>query len=82
MRVESIDETIRVLADFSAGQVRPLRFRWGQRTYPVSAVNGQWVDRQGDHPAMHFSVQADGQTWYLRYDTAGCQWWLDQLIVP
>ncbi|HUU21612.1 MAG TPA: hypothetical protein VM389_03670 [Phycisphaerae bacterium] len=80
MNILRIDEPIRVLADFSGGSVRPLRFRWAGRTCRVEAVNGQWVDRQGDHPSMHFSVQAGDETYLIHLASGDMQWWLDEVI--
>lgn len=81
MNIEKIDEPIRVLADFSGGSARPLRFRWAGRTYYVSAVNAQWIDRSGQGYRLHYSVQAGEQTCYLHFSSIDVQWWLDQLIV-
>jgi len=81
MNIEEIGEPIRVLADFSGGQVNPLRFRWSGRTYRVDAVNGQWVDREGDVYSLHFSVQVGQETYFIHFASGGVQWWLDQAIV-
>lgn len=81
MNIEKIDEPIRVLADFSGGSARPLRFLWAGRAYRVSAVNAQWTDRSGRGFRLHYSVQADDQTCYLHFSSIDVQWWLDQVIV-
>jgi hypothetical protein len=81
MNVEQIDEPIRVLAVFSGGGVRPLRFRRAGRTYRINAVNGQWVDRQGDSYSLHFSVQVGGETFLIHFSSREVQWWLDQVVV-
>ena len=57
MRSEAIGEPIRVLAAFSGGRIQPLRFRWSGRAYKIDAINARWVDRQGDHYSLHYSVQ-------------------------
>jgi len=81
MNVEAIDEPIRVLAVFSGGAVEPLRFRWGRRNIRIDRVNGRWTDRGGDGHALHYSVQAGQETYYLHLDVPAAQWWLDKLIV-
>lgn len=81
MNVEQIDEPIRVLAVFSGGGVRPLRFRRAGRTYRIDAVNGRWVDRRGDGYCLHFSVQIGGDTCFIHFSSSEVQWWLDQVIV-
>jgi hypothetical protein len=85
MNIEDLDEPVVVRADFSGGTVTPRRFKragsGAGRTYTVSAVNGRWVDREGKHPTYHFSVQAEGDTYYLRLTTADMVWWLEKVIV-
>ena len=81
MNVEKIGEAIRVLADCAGGEITPRRFRWAGRDYTVEAVNARWIDRQGQTHALHYSVQADGQSWYLHFDSAEMQWWVDETIV-
>ncbi len=80
--IQEISEPIRVLAVFSGGTIRPIRFRWTGRTFRIDAVNGQWVDRQGDSYALHFSVQAGGDTYFIHFSSTEVQWWLDQVAVP
>jgi hypothetical protein len=81
MRIETINEPVRVLAAFSGGQVSPVKFRWNTREMDVFAVNGRWRDRLGDGWAHHFSVEAGDETYYLHFSTVDMQWWLDQVIV-
>lgn len=80
MNIEKIDQPVAVLASFTGGQAQPLRFRWGRATYKVDAVNGRWIDRQGDVYCLHYSVQSGGQTYYLHFSSKQVQWWLDQMI--
>jgi len=80
MNIERIDEPIGVLATFSGGSAEPVRFRWGGRTHRIDAINGRWVDRQGDVYSLHFSVQVGQETYLMHFASAELQWWLDQLI--
>ena len=82
MRVEDIGEPIRVLAVCGGGQLEPIRFRWGRRTYRIDAVNGRWTDRSGDGYRLHFSVQAGDDTYFLHFASHEGQWWLDQVATP
>ena len=81
MNIEEIGEPIRVLASFSGGGIKPLRFIWSGRTYKISRINGQWIDRGDGGYRLHYSVQAGGQTYYLHFAGSEVQWWLDQTIV-
>ena len=80
--IQEISEPIRVLAVFSGGSIRPIRFHWTGRTFRIDAVNGQWVDRRGDGYRLHFSVQAGGDTYFIHFSSTDVQWWLDQVAVP
>jgi hypothetical protein len=80
MNIEKIQEPISVLASFAGGGLSPLRFQWHGRTYKVEAVNGKWIDRQGDLYSLNYSVQCDGQTYYVHFSSGDVQWRLDQLI--
>lgn len=81
MEIEKIGDPIRVLADCAGGEIRPFRFRWAGRAYKVEAINGKWTDRQGEVYSLHYSVQADGQTFYLHFDVGQAQWWLDEIVL-
>ncbi len=81
MRLEEIGEPIQVLAAFSGGRARPLRFRWSGRTYRIDAINGRWTDRSSDGCRLHFSVQAGADTYFIHFSCAEAQWWLDQVAM-
>jgi hypothetical protein len=85
MHIEDLDEPICVRADFTGGKVTPRLFKRvvGDvgRTYTVAAVNGRWVDREGSRPVYHFSVQAEGDTYYLCLTTADMMWRLEKVVV-
>ena len=81
MNIEEIREPIRVVAAFAGGQAEPVSFQWGDRTYKVSALNARWTDRSGEGYSLHYSVQVGEETYYLHFDSAQVQWWLDQVAV-
>ncbi len=81
MNIEEIGEPIRVMADFHGGGAVPLRFRWSNRTYVVSQVNGKWVDRADDGCRLHYSVQVGSETYYIHFCCTEVQWWLDQVML-
>jgi len=47
MRVEQINEPVKVRADFQGGQVRPLRFKRHGKEHRVKSVNACWETREG-----------------------------------
>ena len=81
MNIEEISEPIRVIAAFSGGSAEPVRFRWGGRVFDIDAINGRWIDRGGQTYALHYSVQAGDETYYIHFDSGEVQWWLDKVIV-
>ena len=81
MLTEHISEPIRVIASFSAGAVKPVRFHWQGRTYQVESINGQWLDRQANNYSLHYSVQVGQETYYIHFSSQDVQWWLDEVIL-
>ncbi len=81
MLVEKIKEPIRVLAGFSGGGAKPIRFRWRGRTYQIGRINGQWVDRKAEGYSLHYSVQVGQETYYIHFCSQDVQWWLDEVIL-
>ncbi len=81
MNIEKIHEPIAVLAAFSGGTARPVRFRWQGRTHNVQVVNTDWTDRQGDVYALYYSLQSNGQTYIVHFDSKELQWWLDEVVM-
>ena len=80
MTFEQIGEPIQVLAAFAGGGVEPVRFRWSGRTYRIDAINGRWIDRQGEGYNLHFSVQVGRETFAIHFASVGVQWWLDEVM--
>lgn len=81
MEIEKINEPIRVLAAFGGGKAEPLRFNWHGRVYKVDAINGRWIDRQGETYCLYYSVQSGGQTYFVHFASKDVQWWLDETVV-
>jgi hypothetical protein len=75
MHCETLDEAIRVRADFRGGEVTPLVFRRGATALRIVRVNSRWVDRQGRRCLHYFSVTAgSGDIYQLRFDTGDLTW--------
>ena len=81
MLIEKIGEPIRVVAAFSGGSIKPLRFRWQGRTYQIETINGRWFDRRTDGYSLHYSVQVGQETYYMHFSAQDVQWWLDEVIL-
>jgi hypothetical protein len=68
-----IQDHIQVVAVFDNG-VKPAKFKWNGRTYPVKEITYTWSDREGEVSLVHFSV-TDGATLFeLVYNTATMKW--------
>ncbi len=81
MRIEQIGEPIRVLAAFSGGRAKPLRFRWNGREYRIDRINAEWTDRQCTGCRLHYSVQVGEESYNLHFASSDLQWWLDQVAL-
>jgi len=75
MRWETLDEPIKVRADFQGGEVTPLRFRRGPQALRIVRVNTRWIDRQGRRARHYFSITADsGDVYQLCFDAGDLTW--------
>jgi hypothetical protein len=82
MRVESIQERIKVRADFEAGKITPLLFKRNGRTHKVKQVNLRWEDREGGRKLFYFSVGDEaGDVYQLHVDAADMSWHLDFVML-
>jgi hypothetical protein len=69
-----IDESIKVAAVFSRGEVRPVWFAWKGRQIRVSETTFTWKTREGSAVILHFSV-TDGQGLYeICYNAESFGW--------
>ncbi len=71
----TIDETINVIAIFESPPpcpgndspcyeaMRPVKFRWRGRLYPVEEITFRWQTNDGRSTLLHFSV-SDGRALY------------------
>lgn len=80
MQVQPVQEAIDVVAAFSGGRCRPVRFTWARRELDVDQLNAHWVDRSGRHDTLNYSVQSGEETYYLRFDCHEVRWWLETII--
>ena len=58
-----IDESIKVGAVFSRGEVRPVWFSWNGRQVRIKETTFTWKTWEGSAAILHFSV-TDGQGLY------------------
>jgi len=72
-----INERIQVVAVFDNG-IKPAKFKWRGRTYPVRDIIYSWGSRYGSASLVHFSV-TDGATLFeLVYNALTMQWSLER----
>ena len=81
MLVEEMNEVVSVRADFTGGEITPRIFKRNGKTYRVSAVNARWQDREGAHPVHRFSVQVDGDTYFVSFHTGEMLWRIEKVIL-
>jgi len=81
MKIERLEEPVKVRADFAGGEITPLAFRRRHETYNVERVNCRWKDRQGDEISHFFSVQAGGDVYEIRLRQTDMTWWVERVIL-
>ena len=83
MHWETLNEAIKVRADFAAGEVTPLLFRRGGRAIRIVAINSRWAERCGRQQRHYFSVTAEsGDIYQLRFDSDRVTWKVEAVMYP
>jgi hypothetical protein len=81
MRIEVLEEVIKVRADFGSGEITPLAFKRKGRIYRVDKVNTRWADREGQNVIYYFSVDCGGNTYELSLRTQDMVWRLERVVL-
>lgn len=81
MKVELIQEPVKVRADFSGGVISPLAFKRNHETYRIERVNCHWRDKQGQEISHYFSVLAAGDVYELRLRLSDMTWWIERVML-
>lgn len=72
--VMEIDESIKVGAVFSCGEVNPIWFSWNERQIRIRETSFVWKTREGSAVIVHFSV-TDGQGLFeILYNKETMKW--------
>ncbi|TAN60897.1 hypothetical protein EPN18_07725 [bacterium] len=75
-----IKESIKVMAVFDAGAapVKPVKFKWRGRVYPIKEITCTWRTKDGIADVVHFAV-TDGATLYeISYNQLTMRWTLEE----
>lgn len=72
-----INEQIKVLAVFDK-MIKPVKFKWKGRVYPVKEVTYTWTTREGSAPVVHFSVSDGDSLFELSYNQSTMKWSIEK----
>ena len=82
MRVERLDEPVRVRADFTGGRATPVVFQRGTQQHRVTRVNSRWEDRVGQQPLYYFACSvASGDVYELCLNAHELTWRLTSVML-
>lgn len=82
MRMERLDESVKVRADFQGGRVTPLLIKRQVQELRVSRVTAHWEDRKGAHKVHFFSVQVpSGDVYQLEFHSGDLLWKLNSVML-
>ena len=82
MRLERLDEAVKVRADFQGGRVTPQLIKRGSQELHVARVTARWEDRKGAHKVHYFSVQvASGDVYELEFHSGDLLWKLNSVML-
>ena len=71
---EKINEPIEVWASFDRGKLRPMRFHWRGRAYPVRKTEFSHYSQKGDARLYFFSVAGPGAVYQLVFNSQTFGW--------
>lgn len=75
VRVERLNEAVKVRADFAGGAVTPLAVRRGAQTVRVVRVNARWTDRRGQGRLHYFACSVpSGDVYELCLNAQDLTW--------
>jgi len=83
VRVERLDEPVRVRANFGGGAVTPLLFQRGT-TQPLSIVrvNARWSERRGERQLHYFACTvSSGDVYELCLNSHDLTWRLTSVML-
>jgi hypothetical protein len=75
--VYSVNESVKVLALFCRGTMRPVRFSWRGVDYAVKQITFKWKDREGKAAVYHFAVSDGSSVFQLGYQPESLTWKLE-----
>lgn len=79
--VETINEKVSVEAEFNLGKVRPLRFLWNNRGYPVRSIHLIHKSREGFAEIYYFSVSDGVNVFKLVFNSSTLNWVLEEIYI-
>ena len=80
MQFETINEPVEVITYFDGRKVRPMRFRWRNRPYHITRINGTWSELQGRDRVLHFHVSTkESGSFELIYQNSSLTWRLGRV---
>lgn len=82
MRLERLDESVKVRADFQGGRVNPLLIKRKHQELRVQRVTARWEDRHGSQKVHYFSVQVpSGDVYQLEFHSGDLLWKLNSVML-
>lgn len=81
MAIETLDEPIKVRADFKQGVIQPLAFKRNGRVWRIQKINARWEDRRQRLKRYFFSVEAEGNIFEIHLESSDMSWRLDRVYL-
>ena len=82
MRVERLNETVKVRANFAGGLVTPLVFQRGVDLFSILRVNARWSDKKGQRQLHYFACTVpSGDVYELCLNSHDLTWRLTSVML-
>jgi hypothetical protein len=73
---EQINDPIQVATLFKNGELRPLKFLWKGREFPVQAINLAYSQFDGRSKIYYFAVSDNNNYFKLQFNSDNLMWTL------
>lgn len=78
--LEKVDDSIEVMVNFSNHKVRPVFFKWKDKTYQVEKLNLVHQEKDGNDKIYYFSVSDKVNYFRLAFFTCDLSWRIQELF--
>ena len=78
---QTLGDRVSVLGIFKSGKLKPLRFFWKNKTFPISHITTTYCIKDGEVQKEVFAVKSFGNIYKLVYIPKDYSWILEEVFL-